>query len=90
MHYNDVLTHCAGTQRAMEKNEEKAKEIKGRYERQLTDLKTELRSLKSARKEHAKAMKKNVRMYASNCRHYALYVCTRYDGNRVVLHVVLV
>ena len=45
----------------MEKNDEKTKEVKFKYERQLTDLRAELRSLKSARKEHAKAMKKNVR-----------------------------
>lgn len=49
-----------GTQRAIEKNDEKAKEVKVKYERQLSDLRSELRSLKSARKEHAKAMKKNV------------------------------
>jgi ElaB/YqjD/DUF883 family membrane-anchored ribosome-binding protein len=49
-----------GAQRVLEKNDEKTKEIKMKYERQLTELRTELRSMKSARKEHAKAMKKNV------------------------------
>ncbi len=42
------------------RSEERVKEIKGKYERQLGDLKSELKTLKSARKEHAKAMKKNV------------------------------
>lgn len=59
-----MITLCPGTQRAVEKNDEKTKEIRAKYERQLTDLRTELRSLKSARKEHAKAMKKNVRFLA--------------------------
>lgn len=47
----------------MERSEEKAKEVKAKYEKQLVDLRTELRSLKSARKEHAKAMKKNVSVF---------------------------
>ena len=38
----------------------KPRKIKAKYEKQLENLRTELRSLKSARKEHAKAMKKNV------------------------------
>ena len=42
------------------RSEEKLKEIKVKYERQLGELRTELKTLKSARKEHAKAMKKNV------------------------------
>lgn len=54
---------CAsGSHRISEKQEEKTKEIKAKYERQLSDLKAELKSLKTARKEHAKAMKKNVCM----------------------------
>ncbi len=53
----------AGTQRAMEKSDERTKEIKAKFEKQLVDLRTELKSLKSARKEHAKAMKKNVRTF---------------------------
>ena len=53
-------SHTIGAQRVLEKNDEKTKEVKLKYERQLTELRTELRSLKSARKEHAKAMKKNV------------------------------
>ena len=51
---------CVDTQRAQEKNDEKTKEIKLKYERQLAQLRAELRSMNSARKEHAKAMKKNV------------------------------
>ena len=42
------------------RSEEKLKEIKVKYERQLGELRSELKTLKSARKEHAKAMKKNV------------------------------
>ena len=42
------------------RGDERVKDIKAKYERQLTDLKSELKTLKSARKEHAKAMKKNV------------------------------
>ena len=42
------------------RRDEKIKDIKVKYERQLTELKSELKTLKSARKEHAKAMKKNV------------------------------
>lgn len=42
------------------RSDEKIKDIKSKYERQLTELKSELKTLKSARKEHAKAMKKNV------------------------------
>lgn len=53
-----------GVQRVLEKNDEKTKEIKSKYEQQLTGLRTELRSLKSARKEHAKAIIKNVRSFA--------------------------
>lgn len=45
------------------------KEVKGSYERQLADLRAELKSLKSARKEHAKAMRKNVR---GTCLHLRL------------------
>lgn len=59
---SNIMCECVyiGTQRVIEKNDEKTKEVKVKYERQLVDLRTELRSLKSARKEHAKAMKKNV------------------------------
>ena len=34
--------------------------MKARYEKQLGELKGELKSLKTARREHAKAMKENV------------------------------
>ncbi len=44
----------------MEKREENVKAIKSTYEKQLGELKLELKSLKTARKEHAKAMRKNV------------------------------
>lgn len=42
------------------RSEEKMKGIKVKYERQLGELRAELKTLKSARREHAKAMKKNV------------------------------
>ena len=48
------------SQRDAGRSEEKIKGIKVKYERQLSELKSELKTLKSARKEHAKAMKKNV------------------------------
>ena len=37
-----------------------SKDVKARYEKQLSELKVELKSLKLAKKEHSKAMKKNV------------------------------
>eukprot|EP00731_Ephydatia_muelleri_P014591 Em0008g311a len=43
-----------------ERNEEKAKEVRARYEKELSNLKVELKTLKSAKKEHAKALKMNV------------------------------
>ena len=46
--------------RSAEKRDEKSREAKAKYEAQLSELKAELKSLKSARKEHARAMKKNV------------------------------
>ena len=48
------------------------KEIKGSYEKQLVSLRTELKSLNTARKEHAKAMRKNVR----DCTHVHVHVHT--------------
>lgn len=62
----------------MERNDEKAKEVKVKYEKQLIELRTELKSLRSARKEHAKAMKKNVRMCSSV--HAHTYVHRGYYG----------
>ena len=46
------------------------KDVKARYEKQLQELRTELKSLKMAKKEHSKAMKKNVRECVCVC------VCT--------------
>eukprot|EP00731_Ephydatia_muelleri_P014567 Em0008g287a len=46
--------------RREERNEEKAKEVRARYEKELSNLKVELKTLKSAKKEHAKALKMNV------------------------------
>ena len=37
-----------------------SKDVKARYEKQLIELRIELKSLKMAKKEHTKAMKKNV------------------------------
>ncbi len=56
---------CAATQRSHDKNDDNVKSIKSKYERQLNDLKAELKTLKSAKKEHAKAIRKNV-SYFSN------------------------
>ena len=53
--YITIATH-----RSHERSDEKVKDIKLKYERQLNDLKTELKTLKSAKKEHAKAIRKNV------------------------------
>ena len=56
-----ILFSCRiASHRDSGRNEEKVKEIKVKYERQLGDLKSELKTLKSAKREHAKAMKKNV------------------------------
>lgn len=63
----------AGAQRAIERSDERTKEIKAKYEKQLVDLRAELRSLKSARKEHAKAMKKNVCVLVVKCTKLASY-----------------
>ena len=49
------------------RSQERLKEIKVKYERQLGELKSELKTLKSARKEHAKAMKKNVCYIVNIC-----------------------
>ena len=54
-----VFLHAAN--RREERNEEKAKEVRARYEKELSSLKVELKTLKSAKKEHAKALKMNVR-----------------------------
>lgn len=65
-HYRFILIVCwllippLASHRDSGRREEKVKEIKVKYERQLGELKSELKTLKSARKEHAKAMKKNV------------------------------
>ena len=48
------------SRRGAERNDEKVKEVKSKYQRDLDQLKAELKSLKAIRKEHAKAMKKNV------------------------------
>ena len=37
-----------------------SKDVKARYEKQLGELRAELKTLKLAKKEHSKAMKKNV------------------------------
>ena len=50
----------AATRRSSENQERKVREIKQGYEKQLVALKADLKSLKAARKEHARAMKKNV------------------------------
>lgn len=66
--FSDYHSHCdysfcfvlLASHRGSGRSEEKLKEIKVKYERQLGELRSELKTLKSARKEHAKAMKKNV------------------------------
>ena len=64
------------------RSEEKLKEIKVKYERQLGELRSELKTLKSARKEHAKAMKKNVSSILV-CRHIMVFYhhVIDYTGN---------
>lgn len=42
------------------------KEMKSKYERQLTEMKRDLKQLQMAKKEHAKAIKKNVSFIISN------------------------
>lgn len=61
-HYHNycISSVLPASQRDSGRNEEKVKSIKTKYERQLGELKSELKTLKSARREHAKAMKKNV------------------------------
>ena len=46
--------------------DEKMKEMKSKYERQLTEMKRDLKQLQMAKKEHAKAIKKNVSFIISN------------------------
>ena len=52
--------------RLSERREEKIKEMKSKYERQLRDMKRELKQLELSRKEHSKAMKKNVNLNRFN------------------------
>ena len=54
-----VILFLAQT-RLSERREEKIKEMKSKYERQLGDMKRELKQLQLSKKEHSKAMKKNV------------------------------
>ena len=44
----------------MDKRDDKLKEVKISYEKQLLNLRPELKNLKNAHKEHAKAMRKSV------------------------------
>lgn len=48
----------SGLQRG-ENGQQRVKEIKGQYEQQLKELRAELKQLKTVKKEHARAMKKN-------------------------------
>lgn len=58
---SDLLYHVSLAQtRLSERREEKIKEMKTKYERQLRDMKRELKQLELSKKEHSKAMKKNV------------------------------
>ena len=55
--------------RLSERREEKIREMKSKYEHQLADMKRELKQLQLAKKEHSKAMKKNVSKEISNTVH---------------------
>ncbi len=54
----DQVIKTIGNQRG-EIGQAKVKEVKTQYEKQLKDLKGELRQLKTVKREHARAMKKN-------------------------------
>lgn len=67
-HIKNCFLHHSAQARLSERREEKIKEMKSKYERQLTDMKRELKQLQLAKKEHSKALKKNV-----NCPLQALF-----------------
>ena len=53
--------HFTANSRHSERQEEQIKELREHYEKQLNSLKQELKQLQVAKREHAKAVKKNVR-----------------------------
>ncbi|XP_064385434.1 kinesin-like protein KIF21A [Halichondria panicea] len=55
----DKVLKEIGSQRGGELSQAKVKEVKASYEKQLKDLKSELKQLKTVKREHARAMKKN-------------------------------
>lgn len=84
------------SRRGAERNDEKVKEVKTRYQRELEQLKAELKSLKAVRKEHAKAMKKNVSInfvytinLIFNLHMCVLHVCVAIDCYIHVFNLVL-
>ncbi len=48
-----------GSQRGGELSQAKVKDVKASYEKQLKDLRSDLKQLKAVKREHARAMKKN-------------------------------
>lgn len=66
MHDIEYYTHIYFTanSRHSERQEDQIKELRERYEKQLNSLKQELKQLQVAKREHAKAVKKNVRCLA--------------------------
>ena len=54
--------------RQTERQETRVKEMKDKYEKQLSQLRTELKQLQLAKKEHSKAIKRNVGMRCNEWR----------------------
>ena len=61
-----MYMYCTGN-RQCEQTEAIMKEMKDKYEKQLVGMRNELKQLQIAKREHAKALQKNVRQ-ASMCR----------------------
>ena len=54
--------------RQTERQETRVKEMKDKYEKQLSQLRTELKQLQLAKKEHSKAIRRNVSMRCNEWR----------------------
>ena len=57
-----LVIYFVASSRQTELKEEKIKELKDKYETQLSGLKRELKQLEIAKRDHAVAIKKNVRV----------------------------
>lgn len=58
---NYIHIYFIANSRHSERREDQIKELREHYEKQLNSLKQELKQLQVAKREHAKAVKKNVR-----------------------------